>query len=141
MVGDAGILEAIEEHGPDLDSAARELITRANRGGGEDNITVVFFEIAEEGAAAPEETAVRPAAVEAEATQEPDEETLDELDRVPAVATQVFKVEELEAAVAAPPAKKRRSRMDRLAARVLATVVVLAVVAGIVLLVVWGLLD
>ena len=31
--------------------------------------------------------------------------------------------------------------MDRVAARVLATVVVLAVVAGIVLLVVWGLLD
>ena len=73
--------------------------------------------------------------------QEPDEDTLDELDHVPAVATQVFKVEELEAAVAEAPSKKRRSRMDRVAARVLATVVVLAVVAGIVLLVVWGLLD
>ena len=58
MVGDAAILEAIEEHGGDLDRAARELVTRANRGGGEDNITVVFFEIAEDGAAQPEETAV-----------------------------------------------------------------------------------
>ena len=58
MVGDAAILEAIEEHRRDLDGAARELVVRANRGGGEDNITVVFFEIAEDGAAAPEETAV-----------------------------------------------------------------------------------
>jgi PPM family protein phosphatase len=141
MVGDTAILEAIEEHGRDLDSAARELVVRANRGGGEDNITVVFFEIAEDGAAAPEETAVLPAADEPKPEQEPDEDTLDELDHVPAVSTQVFKAEELEAAVAAAPAKKRRSRMDRVAARVLATVVVLAVVAGIVLLVVWGLLD
>jgi protein phosphatase len=142
MVGDAAILEAIEEHGRDLDRAARELVVRANRGGGEDNITVVFFEIAEDGAAAPEETAVLPAMhePEPEPEQEPDEDTLDELDRVPAVDTQVFKVEELEAAVAAAPTK-RRSRMDRVAARVLATVAVLAVVAVIVLLVVWGLLD
>ena len=140
MVGDAAILEAIEEHGRDLDRAARELVVRANRGGGEDNITVVFFEIAEDGAAAPEETAVLPAMHEPEPEQEPDEDTLDELDRVPAVDTQVFKVEELEAAVAAAPTK-RRSRMDRVAARVLATVAVLAVVAVIVLLVVWGLLD
>ena len=62
MVGDAAILEAIEEHGGDLDRAARELVTRANRGGGEDNITVIFFEIAEDGAAQTEPTAVLPAA-------------------------------------------------------------------------------
>ena len=145
MVGDAAILEAIEDHGRDLDAAARELVVRANRGGGEDNITVVFFEIAEDGAAAPEETAVLPAATEAEAApaDDPDEDTLDELDRVPAVSTQVFKLEDLEAATAAaaPAEKKPRSRMDRVAARVLATVLVLAVVAGIVLLVVWGLVD
>jgi len=141
MVGDAAILEAIAEHGRDLDSAARELVVRANRGGGEDNITVVFFEIAEDGAAAPKQTAVLPAADEPEPEREPDEDTLDELDRVPAVQTQVFKTQDLEAAVAAAPAKKPRSRMDRLAARVLATVVVLVVLAAIVLLAVWGLLD
>ena len=145
MVGDSAILEAIEEHGRDLDGAARELVGRANRGGGEDNITVVFFEIAEDGAAATEETAVyrAPAGAEPEPEGEPDDDTLDELDRVPAVSTQVFKVEDLEAAVAATPApaKKPRSRMDRVAGRVLATVLVLVVIAGIVLLVVWGLLD
>ena len=63
MVGDAAILEAaIEVHGGDLDRAARELVTRANHGGGEDNITVVFFEIAEDGAAQTEATAVLPTA-------------------------------------------------------------------------------
>ena len=143
MVGDAAILEAIAEHRDDLDGAARELVVRANRGGGEDNITVVFFEITEDGAVAPEQTAVFPTPAEPEPAQEPDEDTLDELDRVPAVSTQVFKVADLEAAAAAAPelTKKPRSRMDRVAARVLATVLVLAVVAGIVLLVVWGLLD
>jgi PPM family protein phosphatase len=140
MVGDAAILEAIEEHGRDLDRAARELVGRANRGGGEDNITVVFFEIAEDGAVVPEETAVLPAAEEPEPERGTDEDTLDELDRVPAVTTQVFKTEDIEAAVAAAP-KKPRSRQDRVAARVLAVVVVLAVLAAIVLLVVWGLLD
>ena len=120
-------------------------MVRANRGGGEDNITVVFFAIEEDGAAVTEDTVVQPAVVapEPEREQDPDEDTLDELDRVPAVSTQVFRVEELEAAVAAAPepAKKPRSRMDRVAGRVLATVLVLAVIAGIVALVVWGLLD
>jgi protein phosphatase len=143
MVGDAAILEAIEKHGHDLDAAARELIGRANRGGGEDNITVVFFEIAADGTTATEDTVVQPAVAEPEPEQDLDEDTLDELDRVPAVSTQVFSVEDLEAAVAAAPqpAKKPKSRMDRVAGRVLATVLVLAVIAGIVLLVVWGLLD
>jgi PPM family protein phosphatase len=147
MVGDAAILEAIEEHGRDLDGAARELVGRANRGGGEDNITVVFFEIAADGAAAADDTAVQPAVAEPEPEpqQEQDEDTLDELDRVPAVSTQVFRVEDLEAAVASAPErepqKRTRSRMDRVAGRVLATVLVLAVIAVIVALVVWGLLD
>jgi hypothetical protein len=39
-----------------------------------------------------------------------------------------------------PAPKKRRSRQDRVAKRVLATLLVLVVLALIVLLVVWGLL-
>jgi protein phosphatase len=62
MVGDESILEAVEGHRGDLDGAASELVRRANRAGGEDNITVVCFEIAEEGAVVAEETAVLPAA-------------------------------------------------------------------------------
>jgi len=139
MVGDESILEAVEGHRGDLDGAASELVQRANRAGGEDNITVVCFEIAEEGAVA-EETAVLPATAPAPATAD-DEDTLDELDRVPAVDTQVFSAAEVKAVADAQPApKKRRSRQDRVAKRVLATLLVLVVLALIVLLAVWGLL-
>ena len=41
--------------------SAKELVAAANRSGGEDNITVVFFEVAEEGAQAPSETKPMPA--------------------------------------------------------------------------------
>jgi protein phosphatase len=140
MVGDESILEAVEGHRGDLDGAASELVRRANRAGGEDNITVVCFEIAEEGAVVAEETAVLPAAPPATATAD-DDDTLDELDRVPAVDTQVFSAAEVRAVADAHPApKKRRSRQDRVAKRVLATLLVLVVLALIVLLVVWGLL-
>jgi protein phosphatase len=140
MVGDESILEAVEGHRGDLDGAASELVRRANRAGGEDNITVVCFEIAEEGAVVAEETAVLPAAPPTTATAD-DDDTLDELDRVPAVDTQVFSAAEVRAVADAHPApKKRRSRQDRVAKRVLATLLVLVVLALIVLLVVWGLL-
>ncbi len=146
MVGDEAILSALEEHRDDLDAAAKELVTLANRGGGEDNITVVFFEIAAEGAASADETAVLPVADEPEPEADPepstaDDDTLDELDRVPAVNTQVFSAEEVRAAAeAVGPPKKRRSRQDEVAKRVMATLLVLAVLAAIALLVVWGLL-
>ena len=45
MVSDAKILGEIERKRDDLRSAAKGLVRAANRGGGEDNITVVFFEI------------------------------------------------------------------------------------------------
>ena len=46
MVGDEGILEVLERHRDDLPRAAKALVAAANRSGGEDNITVVAFEIA-----------------------------------------------------------------------------------------------
>jgi protein phosphatase len=45
MVDDAGILEAAEQYGKNLDRMTKELVAAANRGGGEDNITVVAFSI------------------------------------------------------------------------------------------------
>src|SRR5262245_1820300 len=45
MVDDETILGAVAEHRPDLKEAAKALINAANRGGGEDNITVIFFEV------------------------------------------------------------------------------------------------
>ena len=44
MVGDDAIRDVLEEHGDDLDEAARVLVDAANAAGGEDNITVVLFE-------------------------------------------------------------------------------------------------
>jgi PPM family protein phosphatase len=45
MVGDEEILDVVEPRREDLDEAAKELVNAANRSGGEDNITVVFFEV------------------------------------------------------------------------------------------------
>jgi protein phosphatase len=46
MVDDEAILELLEGSRDDLDAAARALVDRANDAGGEDNITVVLFEVA-----------------------------------------------------------------------------------------------
>jgi serine/threonine protein phosphatase PrpC len=45
MVDDEGILATVERHRDNLDRLTKQLVTAANRGGGEDNITVVAFSI------------------------------------------------------------------------------------------------
>ena len=78
MVGDETILEVLGRRHDNLEAAAKELVENANRSGGEDNITVVFFEIAEDGPETePDETATM-AAVE----QTDDEDTLSGLEGV-----------------------------------------------------------
>jgi PPM family protein phosphatase len=76
MVGDERIVDVVAESRDDLERAAKQLIADANRSGGEDNVTVVFFEIAEAG-----ETA-RMAAAGSE-----EEETLTEVEEVPVIET------------------------------------------------------
>jgi PPM family protein phosphatase len=76
MVGDERIVDVVAESRDDLERAAKQLIADANRSGGEDNVTVVFFEIVEAG-----ETA-RMAAVGSE-----EEETLTEVEEVPVIET------------------------------------------------------
>src|SRR5438552_8591008 len=49
MVGNERILELVERNRRDLDAAAKALVAAANKGGGDDNITVVAFEIASPG--------------------------------------------------------------------------------------------
>ena len=88
MVADDEILDVVEPHREDLDDAAKELVNAANRSGGEDNITVVFFEVVEDGAAAPAETKPMPALGVVPPPQA-DEDTLTELDRVPAIDTMI----------------------------------------------------
>jgi serine/threonine protein phosphatase PrpC len=80
MVGDERIVDVVGTNRDDLERAAKQLIGDANRSGGEDNVTVVFFEIAEE-AAETGETARLPAVVG------DDEETLTEAEEVPVVET------------------------------------------------------
>jgi protein phosphatase len=117
MVDDETILREIERNRPDLQAAAKSLVRAANKGGGEDNITVIFFEIAE-GGDTQEHTLTLPP-VEAD-----EEDTLDELDRVAPVAVE-------DGRPRAEP--KRRRRGPVLAAL---TLVLLVGACGFV---VWGL--
>jgi len=80
MVDDVTILEEIGRKRDDLRSAAKGLVRAANRAGGEDNITVVFFEIVDGGGEEAGRTLTLPPPQEPAAE---DEDTLDELDRTP----------------------------------------------------------
>ena len=55
MVGDDEIGEVLREQRESLDEAANELVRRANKAGGQDNITIVAFEMTDEPAAEPDE--------------------------------------------------------------------------------------
>jgi serine/threonine protein phosphatase PrpC len=121
MVEDETILQTIEKSSGNLQTAANALIRAANKGGGEDNITVVFFEIGEETGEPLEETAQYPVLG---GDGEIDEDTLDELDRVPAVDTMVVPPEEAEQAF-----QPRRRTRARLVPALLLILVALAVVA------------
>ena len=80
MVDDDTILREVERNRSDLRSAAKALVRAANKGGGDDNITVVFFEIAGGADGVTERTVALPP------VEDDDDATLSELDRVPAVA-------------------------------------------------------
>jgi protein phosphatase len=141
MVDDKTILDAIERYRSNLDDLAKELIAAANREGGEDNITVVFFEITETGAEAPAETKPMPAVRAAPA--EADDDTLTELEAVPAVQTMVVRREDLGAALesagapAATAPEEAPEPKERLSVQAARLVIALAVVAALALLVYW----
>jgi serine/threonine protein phosphatase PrpC len=109
MIGDETILRVLEERRGDLDDAAKELIRLANKAGGDDNITVVAFEMTDE--AAPEASAIeetRPMPALADPVVVKDEEdTLDESDAIPAVTTMVVPPSEA-AKFSTEPAKRTR---------------------------------
>ena len=86
MVGNERILELVERNRRDLDAAAKALVAAANKGGGDDNITVVAFEIAPEGEAAPDDETAEDARPPEPAPEE--EDTLTELDQVPTVSAE-----------------------------------------------------
>jgi PPM family protein phosphatase len=94
MVADESILQIVERNRASLQKTARALVDAANKGGGEDNITIVLFEIAGDGAGL-EDTATLPAVEE---QPPPEEETLSELHAVPTIdETTLMRGEELDA--------------------------------------------
>jgi serine/threonine protein phosphatase PrpC len=146
MVGDEEILDVIEPRRADLDAAAKELVAAANRSGGEDNITVVFFEVVEDGAEAPSKTKPMPA-LDLEPPPQIDEDTLTELDRVPAIDTMVVPPEEARAMAASMQAdgaprtgdvaEEEQEPKPHIGVQAARMIIALAVVAGLLLLVYW----
>jgi protein phosphatase len=130
MVDDERVQEIVTGAGRDLERAARELIAAANRGGGEDNITVVLFEIGDvAAAAATDETRAIPVVDDAEV----EEDTLDETDRVPAIDTMVVPAAEIEHHLEEAEGSGRSY-----ARRFLYSFLVLALVVLIILALLWG---
>lgn len=72
MIADDALAATIEAEKPDLERAADALVAAANARGGEDNITVVLFELLEAADGVADETAV-PAAAEEAVAPEPAE--------------------------------------------------------------------
>jgi protein phosphatase len=149
MVDGRAMEEIIAQHRGDLTAATDALIRAANRGGGEDNITAVLFELAEddpgatvEAAAEPDEETreVRPRDLDEEETLHPEDGIAPPPPLPPSVDTMIVPVAELEASLAGPaepvePAVERAS----FGRHVLALLVIAILVALIVVLVVWGL--
>jgi PPM family protein phosphatase len=130
MVSDQAILKIVRDNRRNLAEAAKALVAAANRGGGDDNITVVVFEVDGE----TEEATRRMDAIappERDEREPDDEETLTGVEAPPAVGTMVVSVEELEQQAAASeaaaeePPKRRRGSLAALIA-LLAFLVVLA---------------
>jgi protein phosphatase len=120
MVEQGEILALVERNRDSIEAALKSLVKAANRGGGEDNITIVAFEIANV-AVHDGQTQEQARPPELEASRTIDEEaTLDELDAVPVVED-----------------KKRRRR--KLRRRFYAWLVLLAFLIAVAFLVAWRL--
>ena len=133
MVGDEDILDLVERYHDDLDRVAKSLVSAANRGGGEDNITVIAFTMTAEG-----DTVRMPAA-------EPDEDTLEGIPvPAPTVDTVVVPPEEVEhvfvepGSAAADAVTKKEPIAPAARVRLVLGMLVLLGIAAVLL--VWGLL-
>ena len=140
MVGDETILGIVNERRDNFEEIAKELIGAANSSGGEDNITVVFFEITDKAPEPVAETKTMPA-VQPPSTADGDEDTLSGLEGVPTVQTMVVPPDQIPAftETGSPPTEPvpvepPKERFSVQAARL---VVALAVVAAMALLVYW----
>jgi PPM family protein phosphatase len=128
MVSNETILDLVESNRASMDKALRALVGAANKGGGEDNITVVAFEITDGVSARDGETLEQalPSRVDTS-----DEDTLTEADAVPAVDTAVIPAEEIQRELAAKERRERAARRRHLRRRIVAWLAVLLIVAAI----------
>jgi protein phosphatase len=124
MVDDRTIFDAIEKHRGNLEDAAKALVVAANRSGGEDNITVVFFEVSGDESGDTAVTQQSPVVVASESTE--DDDTLSGLEEVPTVDTMVVPPE--DAAAESDPPKRRRRALP-----IIGAVAVLLMIAAAVL--------
>jgi PPM family protein phosphatase len=115
MVSEESILDVVERNRGDIDGALRALVKAANRGGGQDNITVVAFEIADGALSHDGDT-------REQALPPDDEDTLTEADAVPVVDTGVVPVAEIQA-------EDRAVRRRHLRRRIVAWLAILFLVA------------
>jgi PPM family protein phosphatase len=129
MVDDEDIRSVLDKFHNDLDRATKSLVSAANRGGGEDNITVVAFEISEDGG----ETARMPAV---------EEDTMENIP-VPKVDTMVVPPEDVEHVFVEPGSPEAAAITKREpispAARVRLVLLMLVLLAVAAVLLVWGL--
>jgi protein phosphatase len=131
MVDDGTILEIVERNRADLDRGAEALVDAANKGGGEDNITVIVFQLGDDDAEA------APAQV-APALDEDEERTLTELDAVPAIDdTMMISAADLEALTAA--GNGRAPHRGRRVSRAVIAVIALTALVVFAAVVVWTL--
>jgi serine/threonine protein phosphatase PrpC len=130
MVDDDDILGVLERYHDDLDRATKSLVSAANRGGGEDNITVVAFAIADPGATAKMPTV-------------DNEDTMENVIPPPSVDTMVVPPDQVEYVFVEPgsPEAAAVTRREPIspAARVRLVLVMLALLAIAAVLLVWGL--
>jgi protein phosphatase len=129
MVGEREIQELVEGNRDDIDAALKALVKAANRSGGEDNITVVAFEIAE-GHALTHDGETRENVLPDPSPLD-DEDTLTEADAVPAVDTAVISTGEIQAELEAKERRDRAVKRRHLRRRILSWLALIAIAAGI----------
>jgi len=163
MVDAATLEKIVRSNRRSLDTASRALVQAANRGGGEDNITAILFEVVDGDAPAEPDEETRERATVTVAVDPDEEDTLHPEDNVAppppapaAVDTMIASAEDIRAAV---PASQREPEAEPEPTRepaptlerepdeprvpwwrfVLALLVIAVLVGLVVLLVFWGL--
>ena len=129
MVADDAILKIVRE-APSLEDAARELVRAANRGGGEDNVTVILFRIDEGDDPALDET--QAIASNGNPTDADLEDTLSGLEtEAPAAAAPPETAEAPQTTIVPPePVAPPRRRGRKIAVGLILLVLILALAAA-----------